>query len=430
MSKGLRQEIFFVSVILLAVALVGLLFNHTRIFLLVALIGYLFWHLYNLHRLTRWLNSPSKNVPETSGVWDEVYYQLFQLYQRQRSARRKLTTMLSRFQESTQALPYATMVLNEYFEIDWFNSAAKRMFELRTSNDVGQRIDNLIRQPNFVAYIKSRNYEKPLEFSLGENHLLLTLTPYGSGQYLMIARDITERTKLDAMRRDFIANASHELRTPITVISGFVEMLREQSGEEFKMPLEKIHDQAERMQLILKELLQLARLESADYVDNPEGVDIPSLLQEIYEDALALDNSRHSIQLSVVPLTISGNREELRMAFSNLVSNAMRYTPENRAIKIVSSVDEGGASVGVEDEGIGITYEHIPRLTERFYRIDPGRSRDQGGTGLGLSIVKHVLDRHHGELLIRSTPGKGSTFSCHFPRAQTASEPGAAVTQL
>jgi two-component system phosphate regulon sensor histidine kinase PhoR len=153
-------------------------------------------------------------------------------------------------------------------------------------------------------------------------------------------------------------------------------------------------------------------------------------LQEIYEDALALDNSRHSIQLSVVPLTISGNREELRMAFSNLVSNAMRYTPENRAIKIVSSVDEGGASVGVEDEGIGITYEHIPRLTERFYRIDPGRSRDQGGTGLGLSIVKHVLDRHHGELLIRSTPGKGSTFSCHFPRAQTASEPGAAVTQL
>lgn len=428
MSKGLSQELLLIGVAMLLVLVIGWAFNSTGTLFLIVLVMYVLWHLYNLHRLTRWLNSPSKNTPETSGVWDEVYYQLYQLYQRQRTARRKLTTMLSKFQESTQALPYATAVLNEYFEIDWFNAAAKNMFNLRASNDVGQRIDNLIRQPRFVTYIKSRDYTKPLEFSLADTRILVTVTPYGSGQYLLIARDITERTNLDAMRRDFIANASHELRTPITVISGFVEVLREQGGKELQEPLEKIQKQAERMELILKELLQLARLESADYTDQPESVDTVSLLQEIYQDALLLDNSKHQIMLTTTPITMMGSREELRMAFSNLVSNALRYTPDKRAIRIFSSADERGVRVCVEDEGIGVTYEHLSRLTERFYRVDPGRSRDQGGTGLGLAIVKHVLDRHRGELLIQSTPGKGSVFCCHFPLAQIVYETDGAVT--
>ncbi len=430
MSKGLREELIWVGILLLLAALIGSIFSLTRSFLLIALVAYLWRHVYNVHRLTHWLNSPSRNTPESTGAWDEIYSGLYQLYQRQRKARRRLTTMLSKFKESTQALPYATVVLNEYFEIDWFNSAAKDIFDLKASNDIGQRIDNLIRQPGFVTYIKSKQYDKPLEFGLGESRMLLTLTPYGNGQYLMITRDITERTKVDAMRRDFIANASHELKTPITVISGYVEAMRERSEDEkFNQPLEKIQVQAERMQLILNELLELAKLESADYIEHPQSVDTASLLQEIYQDALTMDDSRHEIKLTAMPITIEGDREELRMAFSNLVTNALRYTPEKRAVKIFSSVDDSGVSVGVEDEGIGITYEHIPRLTERFYRIDPGRSRDQGGTGLGLAIVKHVLDRHDGELIIRSTPGRGSVFRCHFPHVEAPVESNQAITQ-
>ncbi|MGB5397352.1 MAG: phosphate regulon sensor histidine kinase PhoR [Gammaproteobacteria bacterium] len=418
MSKGLRQELLFLGGALLFVLFFGALSGHTGTLLLLALVSYLAWTLYNLYRLTRWLQSPSINTPETTGVWDEVYYQLYQLYQRQRNARRKLTSILSRFQESTQALPFATIVLNAHFGIEWFNSAAKRMFELRAGNDFGQRIDNLIRQPVFKKYISKKDYEKPLEFTVGSCRLLVTITAYGSGQYLMIARDITERANLDAMRRDFISNASHELRTPITVISGFVEVLCEQTGAELREPLKKIQHQTERMQLILKELLQLARLESENYIEHPESIDVASMLQDVYQDALSLDNAKHVITLETVAVIIEGNREELRMAFSNLVLNAIRYTPENRGIRIYTTADENGACVGVEDEGIGITYEHIPRLTERFYRVDPGRSRDQGGTGLGLAIVKHVLDRHHAQLNIHSTPGKGSVFSCYFPKTQ------------
>jgi two-component system phosphate regulon sensor histidine kinase PhoR len=216
------------------------------------------------------------------------------------------------------------------------------------------------------------------------------------------------------MRRDFLANASHELRTPITVIAGFVETLLEQAGDDIHMPLEKIQQQTERMQRILTELLQLARLESEDHIENPQPVDLKEVLEEIYADALTMDAGNHHIELSAESMTVAGNREELRMAYSNLVTNAIRYTPVQGKIRIYTKIDENGICAGVEDEGVGISYEHIPRLTERFYRVDPGRSRDQGGTGLGLAIVKHVLDRHHGRLLISSQPGKGSIFKCCF----------------
>lgn len=419
MSKGLRQELLLLLVLLLCVMVIGNLSGYFNKLIIIFVVGYLLWNLYNIQRLTRWLRSPSKNTPETIGVWEEIYYQLYQLYQRQRNARRKLTSILSRFQESTQALPYATVVLNEYFEIDWFNSAAKRMFDLNASKDVGQRIDNLIRLPRFAVYLKAQEYEAPLEFNHDSSRLSMSLTAYGSGQYLMTVRDITERTKLDAMRRDFIANASHELKTPITVISGFIETLREQANEGMQVPLEKIQQQTSRMQLILNELLQLARLESENYIDQPEVIDLEDLLSEVHQDALVLDAGVHNIQLSSGATTIEGSREELRMAFSNLVINAIRYTPEKGKITVFSAQSDTGVSVGVKDEGIGITYEHIPRLTERFYRVDPGRSRNQGGTGLGLAIVKHVLDRHRAQLAIQSTPGKGSEFRCDFPASQT-----------
>ena len=289
------------------------------------------------------------------------------------------------------------------------------MFNFKPKRDVGQCVVNLIRHPRFAAYLRAKKFKKPLELEIGSQKIILNITAYGNGQNLLMARDVTRRSQLDAMRRDFIANASHELRTPITVISGFVETLLEQADDDIHMPLEKIQQQTERMQRILTELLQLAKLESEDHIESPEPVDLKEVLEEIYADALAIDAGKHEIELSAEAITVAGNREELRMAFSNLMTNAIRYTPEHGKIRIFTESGRDGLCAGVEDEGVGIAYEHIPRLTERFYRVDPGRSRDQGGTGLGLAIVKHVLDRHRGQLLIQSQPGRGSRFKCCFP---------------
>lgn len=414
MSRGLQKELALLTLLFAFVLLIGLATGYTTGIVIIALLAYLAWNLYNLDRLIRWLHNPSKNVPESSGVWDGVYYQLYQLYMRQRKARRKLSSILSRFQKSTKALPLPTIVLNQYDEIEWFNPAAKQMFKLRTGHDIGQPVVNLIRQPRFAAYLKAKKFKKPIELDIGTQQVIVSVTAYGNGQNLLIARDITQRMQLDSMRRDFIANASHELRTPITVIAGFIEMLLEQADDSNRMPLEKVQQQTERMQRILTELLALAKLEAEDYIEHPEPVDVRELLEEIYADVITLDEGKHNIELEAESAILEGNREELRMAFSNLVTNAIRYTPDKGKIRIYTQLDAHDLCVAVEDEGIGIAYEHIPRLTERFYRVDPGRSRDQGGTGLGLAIVKHVLDRHRGILVVNSTPGSGSIFKCCF----------------
>jgi two-component system phosphate regulon sensor histidine kinase PhoR len=414
MSRCLQKELALLAFVIVIILLIGLVAGHTAVMILTALLAYLLWHLYNLNRLIRWLMKPTKNTPETVGVWDDIFYQLYQMYQRQRKARRKLSSILSRFQKSTKALPSPTIVLNQYDEIEWFNPAARQIFNFKPKRDVGQRVVNLIRHPRFAAYLRAKKFKEPLELEIGSQKIIINITAYGNGQNLLMARDVTRRSQLDTMRRDFIANASHELRTPITVIAGFVETLLEQADEDIHMPLEKIQQQTERMQRILSELLQLARLESEDHIENMEPVDLKEVLEEIYTDALTMDAGNHDIELSADSMTVTGNREELRMAFSNLMTNAIRYTPLHGKIRIFTSMDENGICACVEDEGVGITTEHIPRLTERFYRVDPGRSRDQGGTGLGLAIVKHVLDRHHGQLLISSQPGSGSVFKCCF----------------
>jgi two-component system phosphate regulon sensor histidine kinase PhoR len=254
-----------------------------------------------------------------------------------------------------------------------------------------------------------------LDFEFSNRQLALSITPYGHKHYLLTGRDITLQRQLEDMQRDFIANASHELRTPITVIAGFVEVLQEQVGNgQIKAPLEKIQLQTVRMQQILEDLIIVARLEAAQTPLLHERVDIVELLQLVYSDALVLDRGRHQLAIFTQPASIIGNRVELQMAVSNLVTNAIRYTPENGDIKIFNTVDDEGVHVGVEDNGIGILPEHIGRLTERFYRVDQGRSREQGGTGLGLAIVKHILDRHNGSLYIHSVPGEGSLFRCDF----------------
>jgi len=401
---------------------IGAVNNSILAFLFIGLLSYVIWNLFNLNRLSRWLANPSKQIPEVIGVWDEVYYQLFLLYKRQRRSRKKLTSILNRFKKSTQALPYATIILNKLNEIEWFNPAASQMFNLHTNIDIGQRIDNLIRQPKFAKYLVKKDFSEPLQLIINQKKIILSITPYGDGQFLISARDITSRSQLDDMRRDFISNASHELRTPLTVMSGYIEFLQHKADEITKVPLDKVQQQIERMNKIIEELIELAKLESATDVDHTARVDLKSLLNEIYNEALALDKNQHHIELVIEEAAdnnpafdLHGSHEELRTAFSNLLTNAIRYTPDGGDIKLFSNTHDNGLSIGVQDSGIGIKYEHIPRLTERFYRVDEGRSREQGGTGLGLAIVRHVLDRHNATMHIQSVAGKGSTFRCDFP---------------
>lgn len=423
MTQSLRRELVLLATWIFAMLLLGTVTDSVFAFLFFALAIYVMWHLYNLNKLHKWLANPSKKTPEVFGIWDDVYYQLYHLFKRQRKARRKLTSILNRFQKSTQALPYATIVLNESNEIEWFNPAARQMFSLHSGIDVGQRIDNLIRQPKFVSYLIKMDFKKPLKFQLHQNKIILSITPYGSGQYLISARDITSLSQLDDMRRDFISNASHELRTPLTVMSGYIEFLQHNADDKIKIPLEKIEQQTVRMNKIITELIDLAKLESAAAVDYTNVIDINTLLNDVYNEAVALDQDRHHFELVIenespdnnLATNLNGSYEELRMAFSNLLTNAIRYTPEGENIKLFATSHDTGVTVGVQDKGVGITYEHIPRLTERFYRVDEGRSREQGGTGLGLAIVKHVLDRHNANLHILSEPGQGSTFCCEFP---------------
>jgi len=399
---------------------VGTINDSILLFLFIGLLVYVLWNLYNLNQLSNWLAKPSKHTPEVLGIWDEVYYQLYQLYQRQRKSRRKLTSILNKFQKSTQALPYATIILNTLNEIEWFNPAASQMFNLHSKIDIGQRIDNLIRQPKFSKYLLKKDFSEPLQLLISQKKVIFNITPYGSGQFLISARDITSRSQLDEMRRDFISNASHELRTPLTVMAGYIEVLQHTADEKTKEPLDKIQQQIVRMNKIIAELIELARLESSAAVDQNIEVDIRDLLKDVYSEALSLDNGRHNIELVIEcdkpqAAKLRGSYNELRMAFSNLLTNAIRYTPEKENIKLFCTVSETSISIGVQDSGQGIDYEHIPRLTERFYRVDEGRSREQGGTGLGLAIVKHVLDRHNANLNIQSESGKGSTFRCDFP---------------
>jgi two-component system phosphate regulon sensor histidine kinase PhoR len=414
MNSGLRREIINLVVSGLIIVILGALTGYTRELLIIGLLGYLAWYLYGLNRLVNWLGKPSTQFPETTGIWDELYYRIYHLYQRQRKARKKLKTIVNRFQSSTQALPIAAIALNKNDEIEWFNRAAESIFGLRQKRDVGTRINNLIRQPVFTNYLLQRDFREMIDLEFNHRRLSMCITPHGHNQFLLTARDITQQQQLEDMRRDFVANASHELRTPITVISGYVETLCDNADSKIRAPLESIQKQTVRMQQILDDLIILARLESSESPLLHDRVDLVELVQQIYNDAVMLDHDRHQITLSTQPASVMGNSVELQMAITNLVTNAIRYTPEEGSIKLFINVDRGGVHVGVEDDGIGIMPEHIGRLTERFYRVDPGRSREQGGTGLGLAIVKHVLDRHNARLHVHSVPGEGSLFRCDF----------------
>lgn len=419
-----RGELQRIAGLALLGILLGLLFDSLTLGLLLVLTAYLCWHLYNMFRLVRWLREAKKfEPPEASGIWDHAFEQIFRLQQRNRKRKHNLRRMLKRFHKITVALPDATVELRPGSEeIEWWNSAASRYLGFEYPRDTGQRISNLIRYPQFLAYLHAGDWQSEVEMPSPVNEditLRVRVIPYSKNRRLLVARDVTRIQRLERTRQDFVANVSHELRSPLTVVTGYLETLldNEECTDLLGDQLRSMRSQTDRMNRIVNDLMLLSRLESEDPQVNAGLVMVGALIDTIADHARELSGgSEHSIRLDVDrELCITGHETELYSAFSNLVFNAIRYTPARGDI-LVSWKETGGELVfSVIDSGVGIAPHHIPRLTERFYRVDTGRSRATGGTGLGLAIVKHVLLRHEGRLEIDSEPARGSKFACHFP---------------
>ena len=381
-------------------------------------------------KLKRWVSQPRlTDPPEAEGAWGEV----FNLLHRHRRAtlrrRRELARLMVRSRRGAQALPYGVAVLDAEYRMDWCNDAAREHLGLDPERDRGQPIVNVVRAPEFVDYLRAGEFAEALRLKSpgSARTLALQIVSFGDEEHILLSQDVTGSERVEAMRRDFVANVSHELRTPLTVLAGFLETI-----QDLKLAASRVRDyvslmapQAARMKRLIDDLLTLSALEHAPAPPDAERVALRPLLERVRAEAEALSAGRHRISLEAAGADdLLGAEGELASAFVNLATNAVRYTPAGGEIRICwrsgTRLADGGAEFSVEDTGIGIDPEHLPRLTERFYRVDRGRSRETGGTGLGLSIVKHALARHQAMLAIESTPGKGSRFIARFPAARLA----------
>src|SRR5271165_989536 len=400
----------------------GLLIGPISPWLLAAACLYLGWQLLNLYRLDRWLRMRSQmDPPDLGGIWGDVIAQVVRLHRRKQFHKQRLVQLFRELRRSTAALPDGVIILSSQNEIIWFNRQAARLLGLKRPVDIGLRVDNLIRAPEFVHYLHGDDFAMPLVIrppARVDMYLALQVVPYGAGQSLLLVRDVTRQMRLEAMRKDFVANASHEPRTPLTVISGYLDTLADDPAVDpaWEGPIRDMRAQAQRMNAIIADLLELSRLESTEGEAPRDSIDVPRMLERLHRDALISPDRPRQVQLELESGDgLLGSAHEIESAFTNLLVNALKYTMADGTVTMRWSVDEAGAHFSVIDSGIGIPAEHIPRLTERFYRVDAGRSRGQGGSGLGLAIVKHALQRHGGWLDVQSTEGKGSTFTCHFP---------------
>ncbi len=405
------------------------------ILLSAALAGMLVWRSWRLHLVSRWANNPDTSPPASVGPWDDI---LAPLYRYTRARARELAETQNTMHgmlAAAQALPDGAVTLNEDFQIDWCNRMARQHLGLRLPADRGHNLLNLLRAPEFVEYAHRASWPEPILVRLGQNGqerlMMMQLTAYASNQRLLITRDVTQIERLETTRRDFVANVSHELRTPLTVLAGFLETLRDMPAdalpaEQREQYIDMMHEQAQRMQAIVEDLLTLSTLESSPGSD-PRAVNISALLQKARQQIEALSGGRHVLEWRIdETLDVLGAETELASALSNLLTNAVRYTPDGGTITVRWEREaDGGARYSVQDTGIGIPARHLPRLTERFYRVDRGRSRAVGGTGLGLAITKHIAMRHDAELLISSEQGKGSVFALRFPPDRVAVEAAA-----
>lgn len=424
------REIWILVGILAATLVLGLAIGHPVWVLAAGLAAYLVITLRHLHRLHRWLLDKKQGpMPEAGGVWGEVFDELRKGEREMQRRKGRLRGMLERFQSAAAAVPDAMVILSQEDEIEWANRAAESQLGVYWPRDQALRIVNLVRDPDFITYLQKGDYRESLNIPspvVSGNILSVQIIPFGERQKLLTFRDVTHWARLEEMRRVFVANASHELRTPVTVLLGFLETLKDATKapppDELRGYFATMLDQAQRMQRLIDDLLALSKLETTPAHVKEEEIDVSAMLLSLKETGELVSAGQHSIVVEADrALRLVGNREELGSAFSNLLNNAVRYTPAGGRITLRWFADAEGAKLAVSDTGEGIAAHHLPYLTQRFYRVDSGRSRASGGTGLGLSIVKHILMRHEARLAIESRLGQGSTFTCVFPAARIRS---------
>ena len=390
----------------------------------VALLAYwVVYQLYYLQKTMQWLEDfRLEKVPHGAGTWDLIFAKIYRIAKSGEQQRQQLAETLKDFRSATQAMPDGVVTLDEDNQVIYANEQAEEQLGISNEKDGGRNLINIVRHPDFVAYLNGTDWDKSIVLRGlrdSERVLQLQLIPYGTHQRLLMTRDITQLDRLETTRRDFVANVSHELKTPLTVLSGFLETIRELPVTEAQRNqyLGLMHAQAHRMENIVEDLLVLSKLESTNAPAQEDSIDMREMMDRLTTDANTISRSQHHIECKATSSAkLIGAEDELASAFSNLVSNAIRYTPAGGTIRLTWSINpEGCAVFSVEDTGPGIEPQHLPRLTERFYRVDRSRSRETGGTGLGLAIVKHVATRHQATLLIDSEVGKGSHFSMVFP---------------
>jgi two-component system phosphate regulon sensor histidine kinase PhoR len=394
--------------------------------LLAVVLGALLWReRRGFRKLRHWASQRRlSDPPEATGAWGEVFSMLHRHRRSMLRRRRQLAQLIVRSRRGAQALPYGVAILDAKYRLDWCNTAAREHLGLDPERDRGQPLVNFVREPEFVEYVARGDFSRPLRMQSGaapSHTLSLQIVSFAQEEHLLISQDVTGAERVEAMRRDFVANVSHELRTPLTVLSGFLETI-----QDLKLDSARVRDyvslmapQAERMKRLIEDLLTLSALEYATAPPPAQRVGLRPLLERIRTEAEALSAGRHRLSLVLdSEHDLSGSETEIASAFLNLVTNAVRYTPKGGEIRLAWRSGGESGEFSVEDTGIGIEPEHLPRLTERFYRVDRSRSRETGGTGLGLSIVKHVLVRHQATLDVHSEPGKGSRFSVRFPASR------------
>ncbi len=431
MREGIKNELWRMFGVALAAALIGVILGDVILLLFIGVLAYLGWHMFILVRLASGLTTGKEfHTPFPGGIWKDVFEQIRRLQTRNLKRKRKQNRFFSRFREAASAAPDAVVLMGKSGEVEWCNPAAQRMLGLYWPKCMGRTLVSDIQHPVLKEYLTRGNFNRPIEFPSPVNKaviLSLRVTPFGKKhQKLLLARDITQVYHLDQVRRDFVANVSHELRTPLTVITGFLENLASTGSEipQWTRSIELMQEQAKRMQSIINDLLALSRLDLGNITGTSNPVSVPKLLSAVVQEARALSRDHHELKLECDPeLFLKGDEDELHSAFSNLVCNAVQHTPARSLIRIQWYADDAGAHLRVSDNGQGIPGRHLPRLTERFYRVDKGRSRQSGGTGLGLAIVKHAVGRHGGELQIISEVGKGSSFTCNFPITRIITRP-------
>ncbi|MDF1765847.1 MAG: phosphate regulon sensor histidine kinase PhoR [Gammaproteobacteria bacterium] len=423
-----HSELHRILVLLGLCIVFGFLIDRVQIVLLLGLSAYTFYNLFQLRRLTQWVAKDSHRndvlPPEGGGIWGAIFDNIYKLQKQERLASDYLKSILNKAQESSAALEIAVVMINKQGTLDWWNRATEELLGIRYPNDRNQAVTNLIRDPRFADYFHREKYDQTLRIEAptkGGRTLEFQLTLFGEHEKLMLVRDVTQLHRLEAMRRDFVGNVSHELGTPITVIKGYLETIidhKDSLDPRWHKPLEQMRSQSQRMENIVRDLLVLSSIETRSAPRVQDRISLRDLIQEIENESREIVTEKdHQLIIDLdADIEITGQRSELYSALSNLVINAAKYTPNGGRITLRAALEGGDLKIEIEDNGIGIAAQHIPRLTERFYRVDPSRSAETGGTGLGLAIVKHILARHDAELEIESTVGKGSLFRCWIPK--------------